>query len=233
MKQKIEAFKQNNINLLSKERLKSYSIAEDKSDIEIQIERHDKNLNLIQRIVKNIAYIEIGIRNLLDYYMKEKYQISDWIEYKANQSSSFKNIVDSIKERYVDSSNINNNQLLSNLTLGQVIKIIKDEDASDILFDFNQINFKKYYQKNRNRTINNKSRLTNKEKVDIMLSLLANIRNRAFHWESLIKLKDNGHPRLTVGDYGIIYISVEATKIEDFLQDILDEIYKNNWSWGD
>lgn len=228
MKQKIEAFKQNNINLLSKERLKSYSIAEDKSDIEIQIERHDKNLNLIQRIVKNIAYIEIGIRNLLDYYMKEKYQISDWIEYKANQSSSFKNIVDSIKERYVDSSNINNNQLLSNLTLGQVIKIIKDEDASDILFDFNQINFKKYYQKNRNRTINNKSRLTNKEKVDIMLSLLANIRNRAFHWESLIKLKDNGHPRLTVGDYGIIYISVEATKIEDFLQDILDEIYKNN-----
>lgn len=52
MKQKIETFKQNNINLVSKERLKSYSIIEDKSDIKNQIQRHDINLTLIQIIVK-------------------------------------------------------------------------------------------------------------------------------------------------------------------------------------
>lgn len=73
------------------------------------------------------------MRNLLDYYMNEKYQINDRIEKEASQSNKFKNIVDNIKERYADSSNINNNQLLSNLTLGQVIKIIKDEEVTSAI----------------------------------------------------------------------------------------------------
>ncbi|GKH61396.1 hypothetical protein [Campylobacter ureolyticus] len=58
-----------------------------------------------------------------------------------------------------------------------------------------------------------------------MLSLLSDIRNRSFHWESLIKIRENGYPRLPTNEYSIL-TSIEADKIEIFLSDILKEIYR-------
>lgn len=223
MKQKIDDFKKNKINLFSQERLKSYSLQEDKKDIEIQLKRHNNNLNLIQRITKDLALIEIGTRNLLDFYMKEKYKNDDWINQEAQNSSEFKIIIDKIKKRYGNLI-LNNNQLLSNLTIGQITKIIREKDALNIIFDFKNINLKKYYFKNKNR-YKNRRPISKKHKADIILSLLVNIRNRSFHWENLTKLRDDGIPRLSVENKGI-YTTIEPDKIETFLKDILNEIYK-------
>ena len=89
------------------------------------------------------------------------------------------------------------------------------------------MNLKKYHIKNKNRKLknNNKSRLTNKEKTNIMLSLLSDIRNRSFYWENLTKLRDDGIPRLSTNECDIL-TSIEPDKIEIFLSDILKEIYK-------
>ena len=48
-----------------------------------------------------------------------------------------------------------------------------------------------------------------------MLSLLSDIRNRSFHWESLIKIRENGYPRLSTNEYNLL-TSIEADKIEIF-----------------
>lgn len=230
MKQKIDDFKKNKINLFSQERLKSYSLQEDKKDIEIQLKRHNNNLNLIQRITKDFALIEIGLRNILNFYMIEISNNIDWIEnYRSRTITNYNSIISNIKKRYpVDKQDIlNNNQLLSNLTLGVIIKILKEKNISDRIFNFANLNLKKYHIKNKNRKSknNNRSRLTNKEKINIMLSLLSDIRNRSFHWESLIKIRENGYPRLSTNEYNIL-TSIEADKIEIFLSDILEEIYK-------
>ena len=192
MKQKIDDFKKNKINLFSQERLKSYSLQEDKRDIEIQLKRHNNNLNLIQRITKDLALIEIGLRNILNFYMIEVSNNIVWIEnYRSKTITNYNSIISNIKKRYpVDKQNLNNNQLLSNLTLGVIIKILKEKNISDQIFNFTNLNLKKYHIKNKNRKLknNNKSRLTNKEKTNIMLSLLSDTRNRSFYWESLIQL---------------------------------------------
>ena len=230
MKQKIDDFKKNKINLFSQERLKSYSLQEDEKDIEIQLKRHNNNLNLIQRITKDLALIEIGLRNILNFYMIEVSNNTDWIKnYRSRTITNYNSIISNIKKRYpVNKQNIlNNNQLLSNLTLGVIIKILKEKNISDQIFNFKNLNLKKYHIKNRNRKLknNNKSRLTNKEKTNIMLSILSDIRNRSFHWESLIKIRENGYPRLSTNECDIL-TSIEPDKIEIFLNDILEEIYK-------
>ncbi len=229
MKQKIDDFKKNKINLFSQERLKSYSLQEDKKDIEIQLKRHNNNLNLIQRITKDLALIEIGLRNILNFYMIEVSNNTDWIKnYRSRTITNYNSIISNIKKRYpVNKQNLNNNQLLSNLTLGVIIKILKEKNISDQIFNFKNLNLKKYHIKNRNRKLknNNKSRLTNKDKTNIMLSLLSDIRNRSFHWENLTKLRDDGIPRLSTNECDIL-TSIEPDKIEIFLSDILKEIYK-------
>ena len=229
MKQKIDDFKKNKINLFSQERLKSYSLQEDKRDIEIQLKRHNNNLNLIQRITKDLALIEIGLRNILNFYMIEVSNNIVWIEnYRSKTITNYNSIISNIKKRYpVDKQNLNNNQLLSNLTLGVIIKILKEKNISDQIFNFTNLNLKKYHIKNKNRKLknNNKSRLTNKEKTNIMLSLLSDTRNRSFHWENLTKLRDDGIPRLSTNECDIL-TSIEPDKIEIFLSDILKEIYK-------
>lgn len=229
MKQKIDDFKKNKINLFSQERLKSYSLQEDKKDIEIQLKRHNNNLNLIQRITKDLALIEIGLRNILNFYMIEVSNNTDWIKnYRSRTITNYNSIISNIKKRYpVNKQNLNNNQLLSNLTLGVIIKILKEKNISDQIFNFKNLNLKKYHIKNRNRKLknNNKSRLTNKDKTNIMLSLLSDTRNRSFHWENLTKLRDDGIPRLSTNECDIL-TSIEPDKIEIFLSDILKEIYK-------
>ncbi|GKH61397.1 hypothetical protein [Campylobacter ureolyticus] len=99
MKQKIDDFKKNKINLFSQEKLKSYSLQEDKRDIEIQLKRHNNNLNLIQRIAKDLALIEIGLRNILNFYMIEISNNTDWIiNYRSKTITNYNSIISNIKK---------------------------------------------------------------------------------------------------------------------------------------
>ena len=99
MKQKIDDIKKNKINLFSQEKLKSYSLQEDKRDIEIQLKRHNNTLNLIQRIAKDLALIDIGLRNILNFYMIEISNNTDWIiNYRSKTITNYNSIISNIKK---------------------------------------------------------------------------------------------------------------------------------------
>ncbi len=53
------------------------------------------------------------------------------------------------------------------------------------------MDFKQYYNGNTNkiRIGSNRSKISNVLKSKITLNLLRNIRNRAYHWENLLKLR--------------------------------------------
>lgn len=55
--------------------------------------------------------------------------------------------------------------------------------------DLKNINFRNYNRHNRNFFFENgiKLRFRNTHKVDIVLSLLQNLRNRSYHWENILK----------------------------------------------
>lgn len=59
LKAQLEIFKQNIENLLSQERLSTYT----------DLQAHTKNLDLIAKITPKIALIEISLRNMLDFCM--------------------------------------------------------------------------------------------------------------------------------------------------------------------
>ncbi|GMB92201.1 hypothetical protein [Helicobacter ailurogastricus] len=67
-------------NLLSAERLKSYTSTEE----------HFRNLQLIAQITPHLATIEICLRNILDIEMKKKNP--DWIVNPLNESEEEKRV---------------------------------------------------------------------------------------------------------------------------------------------
>ncbi|ECC0152086.1 hypothetical protein FMI41_08955 [Campylobacter jejuni] len=91
--------------------------------------------------------------------------------------------------------------------------------------DLKNINFRNYNQYNRNFFLKNgkKRNFGNIYKVDIVLSLLQNLRNRSYHWENILKTtKKNGkhYPRLTTKIENV-YIGINPQKIELFLDDLI------------
>lgn len=74
-----------------------------------------------------------------------------------------------------------------------------------------------------------KQGLYNYVKVHIALNLLWTIRNRAYHWENLLKIKPNNRPRITTCFSGLrgddkINTSIEPNKIALFLDDLIKSI---------
>lgn len=67
MDKSLAEFQQNLENLISEERIKSYG----------SIEKHFENLYLVAKITPKIASIEIALRNILDFYLKQNNQ--NWI----------------------------------------------------------------------------------------------------------------------------------------------------------
>ncbi|WQR93359.1 hypothetical protein KVE67_07285 [Helicobacter pylori] len=65
-------------------------------------------------------------------------------------------------------------------------------------------------------------------KAYIALNLLWTIRNRAYHWENLLKIKPNNRPRITtsfkLSGGGKIHTSIEPNKIVLFLDDLIKSI---------
>ena len=156
------------ITLFSKQRLESYNN---------DLDKHFENLRLIARITPKVAVIEIILRNMLDSILTQTSPL--WIE-----NSKDKIIVEAKNKITKDTKNTNltYHQYLSRLTFGIIIHIIKKEKLQNKVMNLENIKFKTYDSGNRDfKYIKQKSRLRNFEKVNIVLSLLQNLRNRSYH----------------------------------------------------
>lgn len=217
---KVESFLKELVNLYSKERLESYQ----------DIKEHNKNLHFIAKISYKIAILEISLRNVLDFCLKEEIG-EEWII--NNENEYFKNKVLEIikKEKAI----LKHHQILSRLTLGTIIRLIQDFKLQNAIFNFRELDFKKYGKGNRNFVIlgGKKRKFTNMDKVDIVLNLLLLLRNRSFHWENLTKtIKINGicYSRIYATQNGT-YISLDFEKIEEFLENIINKINGKLLCW--
>ena len=200
--------------LLSPERLSSYE----------NIDEHFDNLVLIGKITPKLALIEIALRNLMDALLRqidERWLLDSEDEYVCELKAK-------IAGR-LGIANPTHEQFLSNFTLGANIAIIKKFRLQNKIFHFQGLNFKDFYEGNKNFYFSKsgaKTKFKNKNNVNIVLGLLPNIRNRAFHWENLLKLVKNGQnlaPRLSVNMQGTV-IGIHPQKIEIFLDFILNSL---------
>ncbi|EGD5552746.1 hypothetical protein V3621_001736 [Campylobacter coli] len=197
-------------NLLSEKRLTSYNN---------DIIKHYDNLKLIGKITPKIATLEIILRNKLDSKLSEL--DNEWI--KNSNDEMIKKAKEKIEGR--KKNNLSHHQYLSRMSLGVIIYLIKENRMQDSIMDLNNINFRNYNQYNRNFFLKNgkKRNFRNIYKVDIVLSLLQNLRNRSYHWENILKTTEkNGkhYPRLTTKIKNA-YIGINPQKIELFLDDLI------------
>lgn len=190
------------------------------------INEHFENLIFISKITPKIATIEICVRNIFDIH-----QPKDWII--NSQDNEILKQVQIIQHRYGNDS-INHEQYLSNLTLGQVVYLVKQSGLNYSVFfdDINRVDFKKYCSLNINYYKNikgEKIKLSNQQKMKIVLSLLVDIRNRSYHWENMLKTKINDNnsnkvfPRISTNIKNTT-IGIMPDKINVFLDDVLDMI---------
>lgn len=197
--------------LLSKERLQSY----------VSVEEHFKNLALIARLTPKLATLEIILRNLLDNELGKVN--ARWIE--DSQDTKMQEELSKIKSRE-NVTTLTHHQCLSRLTLGIIIRTIRNEKLQNKIINLKTMKFKKYDLSNRDYFYfpNGKSSsFNNVNKVDIVLSLLHNLRNRCYHWENILKTTQKRNtifPRITtkVED---THIGIHPNKIETFLEDLL------------
>ncbi len=217
--QDLQDFKNNITLILSEERLAAYD----------SLEQYKENLKLISFITPKISNLEIYLRNALDYCLTQM-KGSEWV---FNESA----LTPLIKELKEKKKEITHSLILSKMSLGAVIRLIFCYKLEGVILDLKRINFKSYYPNNKNALfINNKKNpLSSASKVHIALNLLWTIRNRAYHWENLLKLRANNRPRITTYFTGLkdndrakmpmkINISVEPSKIVLFLDDLIKSI---------
>ena len=120
---------------------------------------------------------------------------------------------------------VNQEKFVSDAPNPVSMKQILDHDV-DLKELLNKIidSFKKYYAKNTEKT--NKEYLFSWQIASMILQLTKNIRNRAFHLENLLKLQQNGLPRLSAKvDFknNIFAIKrISPNKLVEFLDDILN-----------
>lgn len=190
------------------------------SSYDNNIVKHYDNLKLVGKITPKIATLEIILRNKLDNKLSE--QDSNWI--KNSNDENIKKAKDEIEYREKN-RNLSHHQYLSCMSLGTIIHLIKENKLQNSIMDLKNINFRNYNQHNRNFFFENgiKLRFRNTHKVDIVLSLLQNLRNRSYHWENILKTTEkNGkhYPRLTTKIENV-YIGINPQKIELFLDDLI------------
>lgn len=198
-------------DLFSQTRLSSY---------DNDITKHYDNIKLVGKITPKIATLEIILRNKLDNKLSE--QDNDWI--KNSNDEKIKKAKDEIKYREKNRI-LSHHQYLSRMSLGVIIYLIKENKLQNSIMDLKNINFINYNQYNRNFFFENgiKLRFRNTHKVDIVLSLLQNLRNRSYHWENILKTTEkNGkhYPRLTTKIENT-HIGVDPQKIDSFLDDLI------------
>ncbi|MCR8683859.1 MULTISPECIES: hypothetical protein [Campylobacter] len=197
--------------LLSQIRLSSY---------DNDVVKHYDNLKLIGKITPKIATLEIILRNKLDSKLSE--QDNDWI--KNSNDENIKKAKIEIENREKNKI-LSHHQYLSCMSLGTIIYLIKENKLQNSIMDLKGINFRNYGENNRNFFFEKgkKLRFRNTHKVDVVLSLLQNLRNRSYHWENILKTTENNgkyYPRLTTKIENT-HIGLNPQKIDLFLSDLI------------
>ena len=211
-------FQHNIENLISKERIVSYG----------SIEKHFENLQFIAKITPKLASLEIALRNIIDYYFK--FNDENWILGNTDEKDVIYQIKNNIisKEKY---ESLDHYQILSRFTLGNIMQIISEYKLQNKILNLDNIDFIKYSKSNKGFSFINgqKVRFSDIDKVYIALSLLQNIRNRSYHWESLLKVRESHgkfFPRITTKLQGT-FIGIDHKQICPFLDDLLMAINKD------
>ncbi len=144
-------------------------------------------------------------------------------------------LTDLINEQKEKKKEITHSLILSKMSLGAVIKLIFCYKLEGAVLDLRAYRFRAYYHENKDTLLikNRKQNLSNYAKAHIALNLLWTIRNRAYHWENLLKIQPNNRPRITTCFTGLkdndrakmpMNISVEPSKIVLFLDDLIKSI---------
>ena len=206
-------FSENRLHtLFSKGRIVSYT----------NINQHFDNFDLIAQISKNLGIVEVLLRNKIDSIMCRL--DSAWLDKLPTEIE-----LDIPKNE----PNPTHDKLVSIQSLGFWVTIAEYYKIESKIFDkvfLDNLDFKRYYTKNANR-FKDKANLQNYQKANLLIHLLHNLRNRAFHFENLYKLNNHKQPRLNAcvkndSKTSICIISLETTKIQIFLNDLIDELSK-------
>ncbi|WP_187853137.1 CAAX protease [Helicobacter pylori] len=219
--QDLQDFKNDIMLILSKERLAAYD----------SLEQYKENLKLISFITPKISNLEIYLRNALDYCLTQ-IKGSDWV---FNESA----LTPLIKELKEKKKEITHSLILSKMSLGAVVRLIFCYKLEGVILDLRAYRLRAYYHENKDTLLikNRKQNLSNYAKAHIALNLLWTIRNRAYHWENLLKIQPNKRPRITTPFNGktenipmdkILVIGVEPNKITLFLDDLIKSIGNKN-----
>ncbi len=215
--QDLQDFKNDITLILSKDRLDTYD----------SLEQYKENLKLISFITPKISNLEIYLRNALDHCLTQ-IKGSDWV---FNENS----LTDLINEQKEKKKEITHALILSKMSLGAVVRLIFCYTLEGVILDLRAYRLRVYYHENKDTLlIKGKKRLLyNYVKAHIALNLLWTIRNRAYHWENLLKIQPNKRPRITTSFSGktknipmdkILVIGIEPNKITLFLDDLIKSI---------
>ncbi|RKV41285.1 CAAX protease [Helicobacter pylori] len=219
--QDLKHFKNDITLILSRERLDTYD----------SLEQYKENLKLIASITPKISNLEIYLRNALDHCLTQ-IKGSDWV---FNESA----LTPLIKELKEKKKEITHSLILSKMSLGAVIRLIFCYKLEGVVLDLRAYRFRAYYHENKDTLLikNRKQNLSNYAKAHIALNLLWTIRNRAYHWENLLKIQPNKRPRIATPFNGktenipmdkILVIGIEPNKITLFLDDLIKSIGNKN-----
>ena len=194
--------------LFSSERISSYD----------NINQHFENFALIGSIAENIGIAEVLLRNKIDSVMSAL--DSFWLDNLP---------IDDINLESPKEPNPSRDKIISIQSLGFWVKVVDYYKIHNQIFSFDfldNLDFKRYYAKN-THNFKNGSQLRRYQKAGLLVHLLRNLRNRAFHFENLYKLNNDNRPRLSatfVKPKAVI--NLENTKIQIFLNDLIDELSK-------
>lgn len=212
----LDSFDKDIYLILSTKRLEGY---------EGDIQKYYQNRLLALQVGHKIAEIEIFLRNKLDFCLVEL-EGEEWIR-------SERALLYIEQKGYIDFQGKSNHQILSSLMLGEVIRLIEEYKIETNMFDLSNLDFRKYHWGNNNffRIRGKKTYFSNIDKNIIVFNLIRTIRNRAFHWENLLKVRvidEKIYPRLvTIYPKTNIYknqtiIGLMPEMILDFLDDLID-----------
>ncbi len=215
--QDLQDFKNDITLILSRERLDTYD----------SLEQCKENLKFISFITPKISNLEIYLRNALDYCLTQ-IKGNEWVF----NENSLTPLIEELKEKKKE---ITHSLILSKMSLGAVVRLIFCYKLEGVVLDLRAYRFRAYYHENKDTLLikNRKQNLSNYAKAHIALNLLWTIRNRAYHWENLLKIQPNKRPRIATPFNGktenipmdrILVIGVEPNKITLFLDDLIKSI---------
>ncbi len=183
------------------------------------------DITLISLITPKISNLEIYLRNALDYCLTQ-IKGNEWVFDEVSLIPLIEELKDKKKE-------ITHSLVLSKMSLEAVIKLIFFYKLEGVALE-RAYSLKAYYKDNKDTLLikGRKQHLSNYAKAYIALNLLWTIRNRAYHWENLLKLRANNRPRITTRfirelekptsksfNFGIM-----PNKIVSFLDDLIKSI---------